>query len=112
MNDKFLSFLGIIKKSGNLYLGMDYVKDNIIKKNISLILITNDISEKSLEKISRIAIKNGIKLKRINYTMQDIESSVKKAAGIIGISNENFINKTTSLISESNNEQEDSIYDN
>ena len=112
MNDKFLSFLGITRKSGNLYLCMDCVKDNIVKKNISLILTTSDISEKSLEKIRKIAIENKVELKKINYTMQDIESSVKKAAGIIGISSENFVNKINSLISESNNEQEDSIYDN
>lgn len=111
MHDKFLSFLGIIKKSGNLYLGMDSVKDNVIKKKISLILVTKDISEKSLEKINKVALENIVNLKRINYTIHDIELSVNKSAGIIGISDENLINKINSLISELNNAQEESIYD-
>lgn len=111
MNDKFLSFLGITKKSGNLFLGMDPVKDNIIKKNISLILITKDISERSLSKISRIALENGISIIHIDYTMEDIYSSVKRRAGIIGVSNENFVSKINDLVSKFENDQEETLYD-
>lgn len=98
MNDKFLSFMGITKKSGNLFLGMDNVKDNILKKNIILILVTNDIAKSSFKKISHVAQTSNVKLFQINYSSKDIYFTLGKESVIMGISNENFAKKIISLI--------------
>ena len=110
MNDKFLSFLGITKKSGNLFLGMDNVKNNITCKNISLILTAKNISKSSFKKINNIASKNKIKIIHLKYTIEDINSAIGKFVAIIGISQENFISKLINLIEENhlqlNNQEE------
>lgn len=100
-NDKFLSFLGIAKKSGNLCLGMDAVKEGILKKkNIRLVLLTEDISKASEDKIKYISAKYDIKTETIDYLMEDIFSILGKKSGIIGISNINFEKKIKSMIQE------------
>ena len=101
MNDKFLSFLGIARKSGRLFLGMDNVKDNITRKNISFIMVTSNISKSSLKKINTISMKNNAKIVNLKYSTEDIYSSIRKYAAIIGVSDENFINKFNALIQES-----------
>ncbi len=99
MRNKFLSFLGIVKKAGKLFLGMDNVKNNILKKDITLILVTKDISQSSLEKIKKVAEEKNVKFFSVNYTMEDVYSIVGRRAAIMGISDENFVNKIISLIS-------------
>lgn len=101
MNNKFLSFLGLIMKSGNLTFGMDPVKDNLLKKNIALILTCKDISNPSRRKINYIAKQNNVNIKSINYTKDEIYSATGKYAAIIGVSGENFINKLNTLIENS-----------
>lgn len=106
MNDKFLSFLGLAKKSGNLVLGMDAVKEGIIKKNINLVLTANDISDSSFEKINLFCEKNNIKLLKINYKMDEIYFLINKRAGILGIKDANFAKKINSMIENHAKEQQ------
>ena len=99
MRNKFLSFLGIARKSGNLFLGMDNVCDNITKKKVSLILVTCDISKPSIKKIKSIALKNGIKVESLKWSKEEVNFAIGKFAAVIGISNnKNIINKITNLI--------------
>ena len=108
MNDKFLSFLGIAKKSGNLIFGMDEVKSKLLSGNIHLVLVTADISEKSFKKIeSFVAEKfSEISLIKLDYTKDDIEKITKKYAAIIGVSDINIARKI-SLILEQKSERND-----
>ncbi len=85
-------------KSGNSTLGMDPVKDNLLKKNINLILICKDISNSSLREINYAAKQNNINIKSIPYTKNEICSATGKYSAIIGISGENFIKKINALI--------------
>lgn len=85
-------------KSGNLTLGMDQVKNNIVKKNINLILTSKDISKTSLKEITYSAQKHSINIKNINYTKDEIYSATGKYAAIIGISGKNFVSKINTLI--------------
>ena len=103
MNDKFLSFLGLAKKSGNLVLGMDAVKEGIIKKNINLVLTASDVSESSFEKINLFCEKNNVKTLKISYTMDDIYFILNKRSGILGIKDINFAKKINSMIEEKPN---------
>lgn len=108
MNDKFLSFLGIAKKSGNLIFGMDEVKSKLLSGNIHLVLVTADISENSLGKIeSFVTEKFGeISLVKLDYTKDDIEKITGKYAAIIGVSDINIARKI-SLILEQKSERND-----
>ena len=104
MNDKFLLFLGLAKKSGNLVLGMDAVKEGIIKKNINLALTASDVSDSSFEKINLFCEKNNVKTLKINYSMDDIYSLINKRSGILGIKDANFAKKINSMVEENSNQ--------
>ncbi|MDO4199314.1 MAG: hypothetical protein Q4D57_00910 [Clostridia bacterium] len=106
MIDKFLSFLGIAKKSGNLIFGMDEVKSKIISGDICLVMIVSDISSNSLEKIeSFMAEKAGtINLIKLSYTKDDMERITSKYAAVIGVSDINIANKIK-LLAEENPKQ-------
>ncbi len=98
MNNKLLCFLGLTRKSGNLYLGMNTVKNNL--KKILLILVTKDISENSFEEINFISRKNNINIKKINYIKDDINIYIGKYSAVIGVSDKNFVDKINNLISQ------------
>lgn len=100
-NEKLINFLGITRKSGNIVLGMDSVKQGVFEKDIKLILVTEDISDNSLEEIKKFAAANGIKFFKISYSKDNIFNLFGKYSAIIGIKNENFINKITEIISSS-----------
>ena len=108
MNDKFLSFLGIAKKSGSLTFGMDEVKSKLLSGNIHLVLVTADISENSFKKIeSFVTEKFGeISLIKLDYTKDDIEKITGKYAAVIGVSDINIARKI-SLILEQKSERND-----
>ena len=102
VQNKFLLFLGLAKKSRNLLLGFETVKNNFKNKNKKnlLILITQDISENSLEKIIFEANKYQVNIQKINYTKDQIYDYLGKYSGIISITDQNFVNKIKILIQE------------
>lgn len=50
MNNKFLQFLGLTKRTGKLIEGYNKCEDAIKKEKIDLIIFSNDISIKTKEK--------------------------------------------------------------
>lgn len=53
MNNSFLNFLGITKKAGKLLEGYNKCEEAIKKKQVSLLILSADISENSKEKFIR-----------------------------------------------------------
>ena len=53
MRNKFLSFLGLAKKSGNLLDGYNKCEEIIGKKRVYLVIFSNEISAKSKEKFTK-----------------------------------------------------------
>ena len=101
MIDKFLSFLGIAKKSGGLIFGMDEVKAKLLTGDICLVMVASDISLKSLEKIKLFMAEkfSKIDLIKLSYTNDDIEKITGKYAALIGVSDTNIANKIKLLAS-------------
>ena len=94
--------MGLAKKSRNLLLGFETIKNNFKNKNKKnlLILITQDISENSLEKIKFESNKYQVDIQQINYTKDQIYDYLGKYSGIISITDQNFVNKIKILIQE------------
>lgn len=97
MNDRFLCFLGIAKKSGNLVFGMDAVKKEC--SNLYSVLVASDISENSLNEITEFLMKSGKgKPLKLEYGKDDIERATNKYAAVIGVSDINICEKIKSLV--------------
>lgn len=105
------NFLGITKKSGNMVLGMDLVKQSVLEGNTKLILVTDDISPNSFEEIKNFAFLNSVYIFKLSLCKNDIFELFGKYSAIIGITNENFIKKITEIIASDNIENKSKILD-
>ena len=107
MNDRFLSFLGIAKKSGNLIFGMDEVKSKLFDGTICMVMVTSDISSNSLKKIELFMSEklSETDLIKLDYTKDDIDRTTSKYAAVIGVSDINMANKIRLLVEEEKSEQ-------
>lgn len=60
MNDKFLQFLGLMKKAGKLAEGYNRCEDGFNKKEISLLILSQDLSLNTKEKFVKYCNKSNI----------------------------------------------------
>lgn len=97
MNNKLLSIIGLCKKSGNLSLGFDSCLEAVNQKSSNLILVTKDLSERTLNKL-QTQFKNNVPIYSIDYSMEDIRQILGKTSGIISINNNGFSEKIKQLL--------------
>lgn len=99
--NKFLNFLGLAKRSGNILEGYNKCEEYVGKKKIYLFLFSNDISERSKEKFLKYCEKynipyiNGFSKEELGYSIGRSEIN------IIGIIDGNMAKK---LLTYKNNE--------
>ena len=96
MRNKFLSFLGLAKRSGNLLDGYNKCEEIIGKKRVYLVIFSNEISAKSKEKFTK-------KCEKLNipcidgFSKEELGSSIgKKEINIVGILDKNMAEKLLS----------------
>ncbi len=92
MNDKILALLGFAAKSGNLSFGADSVKDTLKRNKARLVIIANDISEKSRKEINFFALKNNVPVMDIDCSIDTLSHAVGKKSGIISVNETGFAN--------------------
>lgn len=90
MNEKIPAFLGLMRKAGVLKFGFDAVCISAEQKKSCLIVVTNDISEKTLKEL-RYACRNAeVKILQIPYTMETIGKVIGKNVKILSVENKDF----------------------
>lgn len=90
MNDKFLALLGFASKSGNLSFGADSVKEALQRKKAKLVIVANDISEKSHKEICFFAEKSETQVLRVNYDIACLSHATGKKGGIMSVNDAGF----------------------
>lgn len=96
MRSKFLSFLGLVKRSGNILDGYNKCEDIIGKKKVYLIIFSNEISAKSKEKFIKKCEKFNIPYLD-GFTKEELGLSIGKAEiNIVGILDKNMAEKLKS----------------
>lgn len=97
MNDKFLQFLGLVKRSGKLIEGYNKCEEFIKKFTAYLMIISFDASENTKEKFRGYAIKHNIPCIE-HYGEEELGNSVGRAAiNILCISDKNMADKLVKL---------------
>lgn len=61
MGNKILTLLGFAKKSGNLISGENTCEIYVKKKKVKLLIIVEDASENTLDKITKLSERYGVK---------------------------------------------------
>ncbi len=96
--DRFYSTLSLSMRARKLVYGFDTVKENI--KSIHLLLLASDLSQKTAKEVNFLATKENIEVLNLDKTMEEISKLIGKKTGIIGICDEGFAAKLTSLYKE------------
>lgn len=103
MQNKFIQFLGLAKKSGNLIEGYNKCEELVKRRGLYLLILSTDCSTNTKEKFVRYCM---------NYNIPFIESFSKEELGtpigraeirILGVVDRKISNKLLSLWNEQNN---------
>lgn len=98
-NSKVLSVLGLCKKSGNLALGFDACVESATVGKSYLILITQDLSANTRQKLyNRLARTATDLIVLTDLSTDDIGEYLGKSCGVISINNEGFAKKIRFLL--------------
>ncbi len=89
MNSKTLTLLGFAAKAGKLSFGMDSVKTAVKQGKSRLIVVSIDISAKSLKEVKFLAADN-IQVLIIDVNMETLSHAVGKKCGIISVNDKGF----------------------
>lgn len=90
MIDKVYGLLGISSKAGKTVSGTEVVEEGILKKNIKLVIIASDASERTATHIKELCQKNDI-FCVVYGTIYDNSKSIGKInRAVIGIKDKNL----------------------
>lgn len=97
MNNKFLQFLGLVKKSGNLIEGYNRCEEILKKKKIYLFIFSTELSINSKEKFVRYCKDKSIPFLE-NFSKVDLGISLGRSEiNILAITEENMAKKLIEL---------------
>lgn len=95
---KILQLLGLARRSNNLVMGTDSVIENITK--LSMIVLANDSSSTTIDKITKKAYFYGVPVVDIFTTDELSKALGKNNLKMIGLSDVGFTNKINELLNE------------
>ena len=97
MNEKLLPLLGIARRAGRLSLGFDAATESMQKGKSQLLLLANDLSERTVRNISMTARHTETCMIATDFSMQQFGAAVGKDAGIISVNDKGFAKKMKTL---------------
>ena len=90
IDSKILGLIGLAMKAGKISFGADSVEEDIKKKKVKLIIVSNEASERTKNKFQKLSDEHQIPL-MIDGTIEEISHAIGKSnKAIIGIRDENF----------------------
>lgn len=98
MKDKLLTLLGFASKSGNLSFGFGAAIASLKSSKARLIIVSNDISDKSLKEVRFYAQKHNVRvivLKSIDTFT--VTNAVGRKCGILSVNDSSFADSILSL---------------
>lgn len=92
MNDKFLSLLGLARRSGRVSLGHDAVISSIVKNKAKLCVMSKEASERLQREIKHACTYENKDIPVIvtDYSLVELSSSVGSKAAVISVDDEGF----------------------
>lgn len=104
MNDKLLNLLGLAAKAGKLSYGFDAVRAALSQKKSKLVLIANDVSQKSRKEVLLFSEKFKTKATVLeDHGMDAVSHSVGRKCGILSVNDDSFSDGLLSVINAGRN---------
>lgn len=102
MHNKFLQFIGLIKKSGKLVEGYNKCEEAVKNKLLYLLIISKDCSENTKEKFIHYCNKFNISYIQ-DYSKEELGAILGRTEiSIIGVADKNMSDKLIKLSREQN----------
>ncbi|MCM8710626.1 ribosomal L7Ae/L30e/S12e/Gadd45 family protein [Clostridium sp. SYSU_GA19001] len=102
MQDKFLQFLGITKKSGSLLEGYNKCEEAIKSGKLFLLILSDNCSENTKEKFIKYCNKYNVPFVQA-YSKEDLGTPIGRTEiNILGIADKNMSIRLVSLWNEKN----------
>ncbi len=91
MNSKILTLLGFASKAGKLSFGMNEARTSLEKNKSKLIVVANDVSEKSQKEIKFFSSNKDVKVIILeDITIKTVSDAVGRTCGIISVNDSGF----------------------
>ncbi len=88
--NKVNGLLGISAKAGKLFAGTDLVLEEISKRNVALVIIAEDASEKTIKNIKYYCEKSNVEMIIYGTIFENSRAIGKHNKAIIGIKDKNL----------------------
>lgn len=97
MNDKFLSLLGMARRSGKLSTGHDAVISSVVKNKAKLVILSSEGSDRLKREITHACSYGGknIPVLFTEYTTGELSKSIGIKAAVISVDDEGFAKAAT-----------------
>lgn len=103
MKDKFLQFLGLIKKAGKLKEGYNKSEENLKNGYSKLIILSVDVSDNTKDKFNTYCKKYKSQIMQC-YTREEIGNAIgKEQINVICITDEKMAARLWEIFNEQNN---------
>ncbi len=104
MNDKFLSLLGMARRSGKMSLGHDAAINAIVKNKAKLCVMSSDGSERLKREMHHACTFNNknIPLLITDYTLSELSVAIGSKAAVLTVDDEGFGKALTERYNEIN----------
>lgn len=92
MNDKFLSLLGMARRSGNLCLGHDAAISSVVKNRARLCIISEEGSQRLKKEMAHACSFEGknIPVVIVGYEISELSKAIGSKAAVITVIDEGF----------------------
>ncbi len=96
--EKLGGFLGLCRKAGKLTIGFDETVGAMQKFKAEVVLLSNDVSERTSRNIIRIGEETETEVLVLPLTMDEIGYAVAKRSGVLCVCDSGFSNKIKELL--------------
>lgn len=90
MQKKILDLLTVCRKAGKLVIGFDPVKDAVLNNKSRCVIVSCDISPKTLKEISFFSQKADADILRLEISMDELAHVFRKKIAVMAVTDNGF----------------------
>lgn len=106
MDNRLLSLLGLMRRAGKISMGFDAAAESVRKGEAALVLLSQELSERTESAIRKIAEQCGTCVLSCGYGMEEIGHAVgRRSTGVIAVNDNGVADKIKSLCAQNSQEE-------
>ena len=91
--EKFFNLFTMCAESGSVAKGFDISKESVTGGKVACVMVTSDVSPKTLKETVFMCEKSGVTMVSLPFTMEDIGNSIGRKAGVMAVCDAGFARK-------------------